>query len=185
MSIELTRELCNECFEYFPDTGHLFWRYRPLNHFTDLRSMRTWNTRFAERLASYDCVSGQQQISINGYTNYVHVIAWILINGCIPLGEEIDHVDGDARNNRISNLRSVAHQTNQKNCKRSVKNTSGATGIAMVGNKFRVRISHTHIGMFDTFEDALACRIKIAKEIGYTERCNSIDNHTREKFLGF
>ena len=36
-------------------------------------------------------------------------------NGIIPEGFEIDHIDGDPRNNQLSNLRCVSHKQNMSN----------------------------------------------------------------------
>jgi hypothetical protein len=47
-----------------------------------------------------------------------HRIVWVLINGKdIPVGLEIDHIDGDCMNNNINNLRAVTLRENQTNQK--------------------------------------------------------------------
>jgi len=40
-----------------------------------------------------------------------HRVVWTLRHGYWPLGD-IDHIDGDRRNNRLDNLRLVTHQQN-------------------------------------------------------------------------
>ncbi|MFX4377260.1 HNH endonuclease, partial [Acinetobacter baumannii] len=41
-------------------------------------------------------------------------MAWLYVHGVHPTGQ-IDHIDGDPLNNRISNLRDVSHAVNQQN----------------------------------------------------------------------
>lgn len=58
-----------------------------------------------------------------------HRIIWVLFNGELTDGFEIDHIDGDALNNKITNLRKIEKAVNRRNnCKRK-DNSSGYTGI--------------------------------------------------------
>lgn len=43
---------------------------------------------------------------------YAHRLIWEHVNGPIPAGLSIDHINGDRADNRISNLRLVTHQEN-------------------------------------------------------------------------
>lgn len=72
------------------------------------------------------------KISTKTYT--VSRIIWELFNGKIPEGMQIDHINGDSTDNRISNLRCVSNKINSHNqCKRST-NTSGFTGVDLLIN---------------------------------------------------
>lgn len=68
--------------------------------------------------------------SSNGsvYVCLAHVI-WILSNKDLPYNKELDHIDGNRFNNKLSNLRLVTRTINSKNRKKRVDNTSGITGI--------------------------------------------------------
>lgn len=44
-----------------------------------------------------------------------HDAKWIYFNGDIPEGMEIDHINGDRADNRLSNLRAVTHKDNCNN----------------------------------------------------------------------
>lgn len=56
-------------------------------------------------------------------------LVWILSEKILPNNMQLDHIDGNKSNNKISNLRLVNQRKNNKNrCKRS-DNTSGITGI--------------------------------------------------------
>lgn len=43
---------------------------------------------------------------------YLHRLVWEVFNGPIPKTKEIDHIDGDTRNNHISNLQLVTRRSN-------------------------------------------------------------------------
>lgn len=51
--------------------------------------------------------SGYYQVRVNGRLTLVHRVIWELLNGEIPDGMFIDHIDQDKTNNDISNLRVV------------------------------------------------------------------------------
>lgn len=40
---------------------------------------------------------------------------WQSFNGMLPDGYEVDHIDGDRQNNKLSNLRAVSHKENMSN----------------------------------------------------------------------
>jgi len=100
---------------------------------------------------------------------YAHQAAWALVHGYWP--KEIDHIDGDPSNNRISNLREVDHQTNQRNMKQATTNTSGCTGVVWWPRdenwnaQIQVSGKRINLGYFDSFDDAVAARK--AAEIKY------------------
>ena len=51
-------------------------------------------------------------------TLYYHRLVWLLVNGGIPEGKELDHINGDRIDNRLDNLRLVDHRGNQQNQKK-------------------------------------------------------------------
>lgn len=60
--------------------------------------------------------------------NVSHVVV-LLDKGSVPDDFEIDHIDGNKRNNHPANLRVVDRQLNCCNRKKRSDNTSGITGI--------------------------------------------------------
>ena len=75
------------------------------------------------------------RVRVLGEFYTVHRLAYII--SCDKWPDQIDHVDGDGLNNRLSNLRSVNTQENAKNRKRIATNTTGITGVYKIkGGKF-------------------------------------------------
>lgn len=60
---------------------------------------------------------------------FAHIVVWKIHNGPIPKGFHIDHIDGDRKNNKLSNLRIVTTQHNSHNAEMKCCNTSGYNGI--------------------------------------------------------
>jgi hypothetical protein len=57
---------------------------------------------------------GYQRLMINGQEHYVHRVVWALANDADPRDLDIDHVNGDPRNNHPSNLRLATRSENLK-----------------------------------------------------------------------
>lgn len=58
-----------------------------------------------------------------------HQLIWVMHNGFMPLGTEIDHINHVRSDNRIENLRLVTRATNRRNVSLASNNTSGVTGV--------------------------------------------------------
>lgn len=88
-----------------------------------------------------------------------HRFVWETNHGVIPIGMEIDHINGDRQDNRIENLRLVTRQ--QNNFNREVK---PMTNIKVVGGRYQVRITKDAkqhcLGTYDTLEEAQTVRKK-------------------------
>ena len=117
---------------------------------------------------------GYLRLHISGSTYMTHKIAWLLHHGEWP-EQDIDHINGIRDDNRISNLRDVSRQENMRNTKKSVKNTSGVTGVKWHkgGGKWaaaiRILYKDIHLGLFDCFLDAVAARMRAEKEHNFHE----------------
>jgi len=58
-----------------------------------------------------------------------HIIIEMHLGRKLESGEVVDHIDGNNRNNNLSNLRVVDSKVNNRNVRMSVDNTSGAVGV--------------------------------------------------------
>lgn len=94
-----------------------------------------------------------------GSLKKLHRVVWALHFGD-PGAALIDHVDGDATNNRVENLRLASHTTNGYNAKKNSRNTSGVTGVSRTknGRKWKVQLTVsgkvTVFGEYDTIPEA-------------------------------
>lgn len=62
--------------------------------------------------------TGYYTTRVDGTNKYVHRLVWELFKGEIPEGYEINHIDGNKANNKLSNLELV---TRQENCAEKIR----------------------------------------------------------------
>jgi len=181
---DLTYEYLHSVLTYDSDTGHLYWKPRPRDMFKTIRAANAWNSRFAnertgnlhKQLSGYRC----RHLTLLKKLRLAHRIIWFMYYGEWPK-DQIDHINGDATDNRIENLRDVSCQDNQRNVRRKGNNTSGTTGVHwhISKKKWEAQImindKRLFLGRFKHKEDAIAARKAAEKKYGYHE------NHGREK----
>ena len=103
--------------------------------------------------------SGYYQTCIKGKIYKNHRLIFLMHHGYLP--KEIDHIDGNPRNNRIENLREATHTQNSMNHKLSKANKSGFKGVNWCNttNKWRATCrafgKKHHVGHFVNIEDAV------------------------------
>lgn len=68
-------------------------------------------------------------MNLGGKQEMVHRVIWQIVNGPIPDGMVIDHMDGNPLNNSIGNLRVVSNAQNSRNTKMYSSNISGKSGV--------------------------------------------------------
>lgn len=167
---ELTRERVNQLFDY--RDGKLYWRLRPE---TDFKSRREWkiiNTLYAGKEAGTYANGGYRVVKTKEFRVRVHRLIWIYFYG-EPASGEVDHINGDPSDNRISNLRVVTSIENRRNMARPKNNTSGAIGVSYRANRKKWRayimIDNRQItlGHYKTKEEAILARKRAEEEIGF------------------
>ena len=101
-------------------------------------------------------------INFEGITISEQVAVWMYVRGEPPpslQGLELDHINGDATDNHITNLRLVTRLQNQWNAKTRKDNTSGVKGVALTrSGTYAANISingkEKYLGAFKTLEEA-------------------------------
>jgi len=106
--------------------------------------------------------SGYMQINIGNRNYKCHRLAWFYEYGEWP--EQIDHINHERSDNRLSNLRNVTHSENMKNKSKYKCNKSGVTGVCYHKRtgKWQARINlngkEVYLGLFKTIKEASSAR---------------------------
>ncbi len=104
---------------------------------------------------------------------YLHKLIWFIVHNELSI-TIIDHINRDRSDNRINNLRSVAHSENQKNTSKLKNNKSGVTGVCWDGdrNKWRAQCGLNgktkYLGLYSDISDAETVVRKFRSENGFT-----------------
>lgn len=154
--------------DYNSETGLMYWKTRPAEMFKSSQQVAhaaSWNSRFSGKLAftAFDAY-GYRIGAIFNVLHKAHRVAFAIHYGRWPV-EQIDHVNGDPADNRIVNIREATNKENQRNRGIRSTNTSGCTGVCWhkLSGKWHARAqgsdgSGKHLGLFDSFDDAVAAR---------------------------
>lgn len=173
----LTQERVKQLFDY--RNGKLFWKHRPVSDFNSAREWKIINTLYAGKEAGTYANGGYRVVKTKEFRVRVHRLVWIYFYG-EPPNREIDHINGNPEDNRISNLRIVTATENRRNMARPKNNTSGVIGVSYRANRKKWRayimIDNRQItlGHYKKKEEAILARKRAEEEIGFHP------NHGRE-----
>lgn len=143
----ITQDELKTKLDYNSETGKFVWKVKP-------------SPRFPSGMNA-GCVTNMYvYITINGKRMAAHRLAWLYVHGEHP-EHQIDHINGDPSDNRISNLRKATQFENAQNIRRPQKNNPhGSLGITYDPHKklWRARISvnnkRKYIGKYKSQEEA-------------------------------
>lgn len=91
-------------------------------------------------------------ITLKGKPVAEHRYVWFLNTGKWP-DKQIDHIDGNKKNNDFSNLRLATNSENQRNQSIRKNNTSGIKCVSRCRGSWRVRVRHDHGRFEKCFKD--------------------------------
>ena len=158
---KLTAEYLRSILNYDPETGI----------FT--RKVGSANQVKAGDVAGSINSGGYLQIKVQSRLYRAHRLAWLYVYGTWPEGQ-LDHINRNRSDNRISNLREVSNKQNMQNAGKRSDNTSGHPGVSWHKQraKWQVGIVHNqkrvHLGYFSILEEALSAR-KAAEKLYWAD----------------
>lgn len=136
-----------ERLQYDPITGRWIW----------LRSPRPG---YAGRPAGSLDAKGYWCIKIDGQSYKASRLAYLYMTGEWP-DDEMDHADGITWNDVWTNLRPATRTENNQNR----RNGYEGVGVIRHHSKWKATVGRIYLGLFDTYEEAVAARDSAAKEL--------------------
>jgi len=134
------------------------------------RKITTSSNALAGSVAGSKDRLGYIIIRICGKSYKAHRLAWLYINGAMPV-KHLDHINGNPSDNRIANLRECLPSENQQNAKRRTDNASGYAGVSFhkASQKWmasiRLNKKTKHVGVFETPIEAHEAYLEAKKEL--------------------
>ena len=175
-----TQARVREYFNYDAETGNLLVSRRPDTEFSKARLSS--HLKRLGTVAGHIEKQGYRVVVVDWKPYKAHQIIWLHVYGeWVEYPKfEIDHINGDRADNRISNLRKVTKSQNQRNAGQRVNNTSGVHGVnwkpkyndipgdglwvARIWNGPR----HVYLGGFKTLHEAQIARKAAERVLGFT-----------------
>lgn len=136
-----------QLIDYDEDTGLLVAKVETHGRWKAGRAMGTRMT------------NGYISVTVDSCRFLAHRVAWAIKHGSWPT-DQIDHINGDRSDNRLSNLRSATNQQNSSNKTKHARNKSGHIGVHWRedAKKWRasimIRGKRKYLGYFDTKDEA-------------------------------
>jgi hypothetical protein len=157
-SYNLTQQELRDLLDYDPETGIFRWKVNKNSQ------------AMAGDIAGGITRSRYRQIAIYGRKYYAHRLAWFYVYGSWP-SEVVDHIDGDSRNNAISNLRECSQRQNTQNRRPNKTNPLGLLGVTFDKSRgmYKAAIGHNgrrlNVGRYNTALEASEAYWKAKKEL--------------------
>jgi hypothetical protein len=161
--VDITHAELRALLHYCPETGIFTWR------------VKTCRKVVPGAIAGYTKPEGYTIIRVNKVRYRASRLAWYYMTKNWPTGD-IDHIDGNPRNDAFYNLRDVSTAGNVQNQKRAhARNkTGGLLGVSKIksSKRWRARICangvSTLLGWFDTPEEAHAAYVSAKRKLHAT-----------------
>jgi hypothetical protein len=162
----LTQEKLKAVLDYFSSSGDFIWKV----------------TRggLAVKGVQAGTIRGRGYFSIRvlGRCYYAHRLAWLFIYGNFP--KEVDHVNGNRLDNRITNLRVATRSQNSANQILRGMNSSGFKGVvwdkkrSLFSARIKVQGVMLNLGRFKTAQEAaITYDFAAAKHFGKFAKTNA------------
>jgi len=173
-----SREFLQECFDFEPETGQLFWKKeRPIHHFKNAHGMRIHNSKWGGKEAGHIFTNPEDGIQrrvvclFSKVRFMVHRIIFVLCGDPDPGELQVDHIDQNSMNNRRGNLRLATNQLNNANVgrktymgrERHLPKGVYPNGVGKWQAKIKVNYKTICLGTYRSPEEASEAYMKAAK----------------------
>lgn len=128
----MTQEELKKYLYYDMQSGNFYWKFYSGNR------IKIGN------VAGSKTNHGYISIRVNKHRQYAHRLAWLYVYGKIP--KQLDHINRNGTDNRISNLRECTQAENMKNVPKLSTNKSGYKGVSWAKNNRKWVVYARHKG---------------------------------------
>lgn len=156
--MDLDAEKLRRLLKYEPESGQFFWAEdanKPGRNLAGKRAGSRKGMRYRYIKIDYEAYAE-------------HHLAWLYVYGRWPT-KEVDHINLNKCDNRISNLREATRSQNAHNTAIVRTNTSGFKGVSRLNGRWRAAIRYggkrAYLGTFPTPEMAAAAYASAAKRL--------------------
>jgi hypothetical protein len=149
----ISRDYVSQMLDYDRETGIFTWKSSPQGR---IKAGSIAGSMHHPRLYI--------DIRINRKNYKAHRLAWLLEYGEWP-SQDIDHINGDRRDNRIENLRLCTNTQNQANARLRKNNKIGLKGVHRYYNRYIAKCNGLYLGTFATKEEAHAAYVAASQSI--------------------
>lgn len=168
---DITPELLRQLLYCDFEKGKLYWYIKPSGKIERESRLKTWNSRYSnhEAFTTKDD-KGYFVGRIFKLPFKAHRVIWALYHGEWPQNE-IDHINRNKADNRISNLRDVTSSQNNQNKSLKSSNKTGVSGVYWdeARSKWRATIGiegkQIYLGRFAAFDKAARVRILTERDL--------------------
>ena len=171
---DLTQEMLMSVVSYSEETGLFTWKGNRGRYYR------------GGKVSGHKDKKGYVSISMFGFSYRAHRMAWLYVHGSWP-ERQIDHINGEKSDNRISNLRDVGYELNSQNKLSAMKTSkSGLIGVYFdkSHNKWRGEIiangRRYRLGRFKTAEEAHSAYLGAKAVLHPTSMLGQIAEKTKE-----
>lgn len=114
-----TKEHLEQRVSYDPSTGDIRWL------------VSTGRRSRVGSIVGSSHSNGYIEMCVDGHRLFAHQAAWVIMTGEWPTFQ-IDHINGNRKDNRWENLRAAVQKQNSANMRKRSNNKSGYKGVAKI-----------------------------------------------------